>query len=178
MLLRVVDELLTRQPKLVVECGSGASTVWLALVIREFGLPTRVVALEHDEHFAEITRGQLEHHGVSEHAEVRIAHLSDVPGLPDHPTPWYDVAAVEDLADIGLLFVDGPPGDTGKLARLPAVPVLQEQLADDCTIVLDDHHRSEEQAVVDQWREMLDDFDYEVLDGDKGAAVLSRTARA
>ncbi len=177
VVLRIVDELLANEPKVVVECGSGASTVWMALVIREFGLPSHIVALEHDEKFATATRLQLERLGVSDHAEVRLTPLRTTNVIPGHTTPWYDPTLLQDLNDIGLLFVDGPPGGTGAQARLPAVPVLMGRLADVCTIVVDDLHRPEEQAIVERWRDLLDDFDHEVLPGEKPAAILTRRAR-
>jgi predicted O-methyltransferase YrrM len=176
VLLWLVDEMLTSKPKVVLECGSGASTVWLALAANKFGLPTRIIALEHDERFARATREHLMRHGLSDHAEVRLAELSPV-GVPaGHRTPWYDVTSVKDVMDIGLLFVDGPPGDTGTDARLPAIPVLQKQLAETCTIVLDDLKRADERSAIDQWRRMLPDFTYAELDVEKGAAVLRRIA--
>src|SRR3990170_4022847 len=39
----LVDEVVERRPTTIVECGSGASTVWLAMAIRTLGLSTRIV---------------------------------------------------------------------------------------------------------------------------------------
>jgi cephalosporin hydroxylase len=37
LLLVLVDLVITERPSLVVECGSGVSTLWLALAMRRFG---------------------------------------------------------------------------------------------------------------------------------------------
>ena len=48
LLLVLVDLMITERPSLVVECGSGASTLWLALAMRRFKIDGRIVALDHD----------------------------------------------------------------------------------------------------------------------------------
>jgi hypothetical protein len=52
LLLVLVDQVIAQRPSLIVECGSGASTLWLALALRRFGISGRVVALDHDPDFA------------------------------------------------------------------------------------------------------------------------------
>ncbi len=112
LLLVLVDELIAQRPSLIVECGSGASTLWLALALRRFGIDGRVVALDHDPVFAVKTREFLARHGVSDIAEVRDAPLEDV-SLAGGTYSWYARHAWKDLTGIDLLFVDGPPAATG-----------------------------------------------------------------
>ena len=174
VVLCLVDRLLERRPALVVECGSGVSTLFLALAAEQHGLPTRIVSLEHLEEYAEGTRALLARHGVAHRAEIRLAPLgpSSVPG---HDTAWYAESAVADLAEIGLLFVDGPPEATGPMVRYPAVPLLRDRFAADCTIVLDDAVRDDEREAERRWAEELPDFTLDhVREYDKHASVLSR----
>lgn len=149
-LVRVLHLVATRRPGLVVECGSGASTVWLAYAVRDAG--GRIVALEHDEAHLEETAGLLEEHHLTDVAELRLAPLSDVP-VGDTTRRWYDVGVVEDLKGIDLLVVDGPPGDTSQEARYPAVPLLRDRLADQAVIALDDAARTDEQRILQRWLE-------------------------
>lgn len=169
----LVQEVLTRRPALVVECGSGVSTLWMALVIDHFGLETRIVSLDHDPEYAEQTRQTLRDHGVAHVAEVRDAPLGPA-GLEGHDTDWYAVEAIEDLHDIGLLFVDGPPDTTGPLVRLPAVPLLRDRLAPRCSVVLDDAVRAGEQEVTTRWQAVLPDFTLTRLPLQKQASRLRR----
>jgi predicted O-methyltransferase YrrM len=169
----LVDEFLERRPSLVVECGSGVSTLWLATAARQHGVPTRIVALEHDAHYAEQTRALLARHDLSDVAEVRHAPLrvADVEGTD---RTWYSVSALQDLDDIGLLFVDGPPAAIGEHARYPALPLLQDRLAAKCSIVLDDMIRADEQEVARLWHDQMPDLSRVDLRLEKGATIFRR----
>ena len=169
----MVGEVLADEPRLVVECGSGASTVWLSLLAKTRGLRTRVVALEHEEQYAEATRRTLRTLGLEEYAEVRSAPLETV-RVGHYEGPWYSPAALEGLSEIGLLFVDGPPGTLADNIRYPAVPLLRDAFAARCTVVLDDADRPDERDVADRWVVDLPDFTLEQVPLEKGAAVLRR----
>src|SRR5580658_8870857 len=56
LLVVLVDLVIAQRPSLVVECGSGASTLWLALAMRQFGIDGQIIALEHDPVFGDKTR--------------------------------------------------------------------------------------------------------------------------
>jgi len=140
------------QPRLIVECGSGVSTVWLALAAKQYG--GRVIALEHQHQYAEQTRQDLVMHGLGAIAEVRDAPLEDVEVMGETQR-WYAAIAWKSLRDIDLLLVDGPPKATGPHARYPAVPLLLSAFAPHATIVVDDVHRKEEREILALWNERL-----------------------
>lgn len=174
-LLGLVAEVL-RHPGnrlLAVECGSGTSTVWLALAMRQRG-SGRVVALEHDQGYARQTVLALQRAGLADWADVRLAPLVDLAAdartksasAPEAASSrqgedlvevlrWYDPASVADLQDIDVLFVDGPPGHTGRGAtlgaRFPAMTVMSDKLRDGATVVLDDVARPQEAAAAARW---------------------------
>jgi predicted O-methyltransferase YrrM len=161
------------EPKLVVECGSGTSTLWFALTMQRFGIPGRIVSLEHDDTFAESTRNVLRMHTASAIADVRYAPLEDYE-LNGKTYPWYARRAWSDLKAIDLLFVDGPPADTGEHARYPAVPLLHDALSESATVILDDLIRTDEQQVVQQWLDELQDLVSKIVDLEKKAAIVRR----
>jgi predicted O-methyltransferase YrrM len=137
------------QDALIVECGSGSSTVWLALACRRAGRG-RVVALEHHERYAARTREALARHGLDGVAEVRVAPLEPVTvGAEKHD--WYAEATWSDLRGIDLLFVDGPPGSVGPRSRYPALPLLAAAFDDGAVVALDDAQRPDEAGVADEW---------------------------
>ena len=175
VLLVLVSKLLTLRPAVTLECGSGTSTLFLALAAQQHGLTGRIVSLESSAEFAAGTRALLAEHGVAHLAEVRHAPLAPT-GLPGHDLPWYDRAALEDLHDIGLAFVDGPPGTIGPQARYPLVPLLADRLAERCAIVLDDANRREEQGVLERWMTQLPGFAYRFLPLTRGAGLFERGA--
>jgi len=174
LLLVLVDLVIAERPSLVVECGSGASTLWLALTMRRFGIDGRIVALDHDPVFGARTRDFLARHGVSDLAKVRDAPLESF-SLDGETYPWYARKAWEDLTGIDLLFVDGPPATTGHHARYPALPLLSTSLSPVATAVLDDLIVPDMQDVVRRWLDAHPDFSSEILPLEKRAAVLRRT---
>jgi predicted O-methyltransferase YrrM len=174
LLLELVNLVITERPSLIVECGSGASTLWLALALRRFGIDGRIIALDHDPVFSGRTRDFLARHDVLDLAEVRDAPLESF-SLDGETYSWYARTAWEDLAGIDLLFVDGPPAATGHQARYPALPLLNKSLSPIATIVLDDLIVPDMQEVLPRWLDADPGFSSEILPLEKQAAVLRRT---
>ena len=174
LLVVLVDLVITERPSLVVECGSGASTLWLALAMRRFGIDGRIIALDHDPVFGGKTRDLLARHHVRDLAEVRDAPLESF-SLDGQSYSWYARRAWEDLTGIDLLFVDGPPATTGHQARYPALPLLSDSLSPVATIVLDDLVVPDMQEVLRLWLDAYPDFGSEILPLEKQAAVLRRS---
>jgi predicted O-methyltransferase YrrM len=174
LLVVLVDLVITARPSLVVECGSGASTLWLALAMRRFGIDGRIIALEHDPAFGAKTRDLLARHDVGDLAEVRDAPLESF-SLDGETYSWYARRAWQDLSGIDLLFVDGPPATTGHQARYPALPLLIGSLSPVATAVLDDLIVPDMQKVLGRWLDAYPDFSSEILPLEKQAAVLRRS---
>lgn len=132
----------------VLECGSGASTVWTAAALRTRG-GGRVTTLEHDSHYAEQTRQELARRDLAAYATVLTAPLADLPGADGRP--WYDTSAIPAPDAIDILFVDGPPGSTTELARQPAWPHFSAAMKVGGWVILDDTDRPGEQEIVEDW---------------------------
>jgi predicted O-methyltransferase YrrM len=147
-LLALLHLVQRRRPALVVELGSGTSTVWLAYALERIG--GRIVSLDHEPAYAQKTRDLLRAHGLDAIAEVRDAPLKPIT-VGDADFNWYDVNALADLDGIDLLLVDGPPGSIGPLSRFPALSVLRLRLAPGATVVLDDLSRADEQETLRRW---------------------------
>lgn len=113
-LLLLLATLVEREePGLIVECGSGTSTLWLAMLLRRFEIKGRVVSLEHQQAFVESAWAAVLRHDLAEYVEVRYAPLEPVE-LDGTTYQWYSRQAWGELDGIGLLFVDGPPGELGR----------------------------------------------------------------
>jgi predicted O-methyltransferase YrrM len=150
-MLWMLDRVMSAPVRTVVECGSGTSTVWMATALKARGGDGCVVALESSDHYAEMTRAELERLGLSDFATVVHAPLVDT-ALPDGVTqPWFDVSGLVLPGPIDLLFVDGPPGNVARQARYPAFPVLADRLAPGAAVILDDTGRPAEDAIVERW---------------------------
>jgi predicted O-methyltransferase YrrM len=173
LLLVVVDLLRQRRPRVVVELGAGSSTVWLAHVVRQLGLDTTVITLEHDPVWAEKVGSLLHAQGLGDRSQVRLAPL-EPQDLPAGQWPWYAPAAWQDLAGVDLLLVDGPPGDVTKDARYPAVPLLASRLSDDAVVVMDDAARPAERRIAERWQSELESFQRLDVPVEKKAIIFYR----
>ena len=163
------------QPSLIVECGSGTSTLWLAMVLRRFEIKGRVVALEHLQTYVDGSRGLVERHGLGDFVDVRYAPLEPIQ-VGEETFQWYARDAWDDLDQIDLLFVDGPPSEVGVHARLPAFPLLVDRLHAEGVVVLDDLIRTDEQEVLAEWVGAFPEYTAETVRLEKNAAVLRRQA--
>lgn len=171
----MVEAIWRKHPKIIVECGSGSSSIWLGYAVQSLGVG-RVIALEHDERYLQISRDLVRAHGMADVVEIRHAPLEPWSD-GEQEYPWYGTGALADLSDIDVLLVDGPPGQTGPQARYPALPVLLPRCADEVTIVLDDADRPGERAVSDRWTAEFPDLERAVHRGGRSAHVFSRRPR-
>jgi predicted O-methyltransferase YrrM len=147
-LLEVLFLIGRKLPKVVLELGSGTSSIWIAYALEKDG--GRLISVDHKTEFADRTKSLLHLHDVSHLAEVRLAELRHL-NIKGEEFPWYNVDAFRDINEIDLLLVDGPPGSLGEMARYPALHVLESQLASNAVVILDDADRPDEQGIVRRW---------------------------
>ena len=103
----LIREIILRRPKVVVECGSGLSTILIGKALQKNG-EGRVYSIEGDPHYAEISRRMLKEYGVDAIAQVITAPLvKNQTGGPD--TLWYDISKLSSIPDaIDLLLSMAP----------------------------------------------------------------------
>ena len=158
-------------PLNVVECSSGASTVVLARVMQKNGVG-HVFSLEHDPFYARKTRLEISRQGLDSFATVIDAPLRShrVNGAEWN---WYETKDLPSAID--LLVIDGPPASTQSLARYPAIPVLDARIGREACVMLDDADRPDEQAALGRWASEFGWITDEVLNAEKGIAMLKRS---
>lgn len=161
-----------REPDLVVELGSGSSTVLFAAALRASGRG-KVIAIEHDERFADTTRRHLDRWGLQDWADIIHAPLGPVT-VDDAEFSWYQIPDRVLDQPIDFLFVDGPPGSSSPLARYPAMPLLEPRMSDHAMVVLDDASRPDEREVVARWSVEFPGFDQATLGFRPEVAVFTR----
>lgn len=141
----VLEEL---RPSRILELGGGTSTIWMAYLTEHYG--SEIISFDHLEEYRLSTNDHIQRHRFSERVDCRLARLEQVT-MRGESFDWYSPKAFENIRDIDLLVVDGPPQSTGIRARFPALPMLHTQLTENAVIVLDDCHREEEQSVLGDW---------------------------
>ena len=163
LLLTLAQLVQKHNPKLVVELGSGVST----LVVAKAGAK-KVISIDHSGEFADKTREILKEHKVRG-VEIRVAQLkAHISGVD-----WYDTAVIKDLKRIDLLIVDGPPGSKNPEARMPARAEFIAKLSPRAIIVIDDVNREGERKLAESFAKALPNHVLTIYPHEKGTAVIS-----
>lgn len=151
------------KPKLVVELGSGVST----LVSAKSGAK-RIISLDHSIEFGEATRDMLKEHKVTG-AQIRINELLTYPA----GYKWYSPEALIGIKNIDLLVIDGPPSAINPDARYPALEHLLPLLSKRATVILDDADRDDEKKLAQAFADAMPEHKLTFLRHEKGTAVIS-----
>lgn len=150
------------KPRLVLELGSGVST----LVLAKSGAK-KIISLDHSLEYGEQTRAMLKNHRVRG-VEIRIDELEKYKS----GYSWYSRASLKGITKIELLVIDGPPSATNPDARFPALENLLPLLSPKATIVLDDANRADERKLADAFLAALPSHRLRFLHHEKGTAII------
>ena len=163
LLLTITEIIRKYRPGLVVELGSGVST----LVAAKAGA-RKVVSIDNSDEFGGKTISLLKDHKVRG-VDVRIAPLQPYA----NGFTWYDTSMIKDLKKIDLLIVDGPPGSKNPEARYPALAEFKDKLSSKAVIIIDDVHREGERKLAEDFAKGMPNHQLVILDHEKGTAVIS-----
>lgn len=144
--LQQVERLFRSTDGAILECGSGATTLLLALLAEKFD--RHVWTFEHHDDWSRHMRQVTRQFGLE---NVRVCH---VPLRSYGKFEWYEMPLVPLPRDFGLVVCDGPPGDI-RGGRYGLMPVMQAYMRSDCRILLDDTRRRNEQALLQHWAQEL-----------------------
>ena len=163
LLLTITEIVRKYRPGLVVELGSGVST----LVTAKAGA-RKVVSIDNSDEFGGKTISLLKDHKVRG-VDVRIAPLQPYA----NGFTWYDTSMIKDLKKIDLLIIDGPPGSKNPEARYPALAEFKDKLSSKAVIIIDDVHREGERKLAEDFAKGMPNHQLVILDHEKGTAVIS-----
>ena len=167
IILKIKDD----RPNLVIELGSGISTVLIGYVLKSMGRG-KIISLDHDEQYYSATKRLIKQHRLECWAEVRLAPLKRYK-LSKGDWLWYDLDLLDGIETIDMLIIDGPPDHVQRLSRYPALPLLFERIKAGATIFLDDVARASEKETLSLWQGEIYGMRYEMADSEKGLAVIS-----
>jgi predicted O-methyltransferase YrrM len=168
----LLREILIRKPQVIVEFGSGLSTLITGYAL-EMNRQGKLTSFEHDMFYGEKTIQNLILHGLEEFVDVISAPISDV-AINNRDVKWYSIDEIKVPEKIDILVVDGPPAKTDREARYPALPYLIDRLAEDVIVIMDDGIRQEEKEICRRWLEEYPEFESEYVETEKGAFILRR----
>ena len=170
--LLLVSEILNKKPHVVVELGSGVSTLLIAYCLELLG-HGRVVSYDHDAKYCAQSCDNIKRHNLGRFAEVVHAPLASVQ-LDQGQWDWYDTTKINKDEPLDILVIDGPPGQIQTNSRYPALPLLHTLFSASATVLMDDAARPDEKTIVDSWTQEFPEFTSEFIHAEKGAAILRR----
>lgn len=151
---------------MVLECGSGFSTLIVALVLRERG--SRLVSLEHNPHWARRVRIAARLGGIA-NCDVLFSPLVEYPDS----IVWYSIDRLTALLGPSFIVLcDGPPALNDPTARFGLVPILSQAMVSETVVLLDDINRAGEQEVLARWQSEYDVTVLERVETDEAGYVL------
>ncbi len=157
----ILNEILFHDRKRILEFGSGASTLYIAKLIKQMGLETVFYSVESSREWAIEMRRQIRLCELEQF--VKIIEAPIVPVLSKYSfkkqVTWYDADCLHSLLNnstkFDLVIIDGPVGNSTPFARYSAVPFLQQKLSGNFIIFLDDADRFEEEQILQEWQNVL-----------------------
>lgn len=159
--MAIVLGLVSPTTRLVLEAGSGRSTVEIAKALAPHG--GRVIALEEWEPYAEQTRAALQESS-SDNATVHVTRLG-----PTQHGIWYRNLPKLEFRSVDLVVIDGPRSD-GLDERSASLFVLDPYLSPDCVVVIDDAKRHGDNRALQIWERI--GWTVEHIDTERGCAIL------
>lgn len=178
VLLRLHTHIMSTRPCVVVEFGSGASTLVIADALRQNEIG-KLVSIEHSDHYGAQTLDTLRAEYLEGWVDLRIGELEAWdrehlnPEDAEKPSRWYPLSLLEEIEHVDLLWVDGPPASTCQFSRYPALPVLCDKLTPNAEVWMDDTIRQEERDICERWA-ADHGFELEYYQLEKGLGRLTR----
>ena len=158
------------KPKIVIEAGSGISTLICAYSLKQFS-NGKVFSFDHDDKFSTIIVDAIKDHNLNNYAQVIHSPLIK---YSNRDFEWYDTELLPNIDKIDLLIIDGPPANSAKNARYPAIPLMINKLKKGSIIILDDASRKYEKQILTLWKKEYDCFEYNYINNSKGACIIKK----
>jgi hypothetical protein len=158
------------KPDLVLEASSGISTLIIAYCLKNIG-KGKVISLEHDQKYANITREYICLHDLVEIASIIHAPLKEFK-INNETFLWYSLDNLKLDKPIDLLVVDGPPASTQYMARYPALPLLHKSMNGQSQIILYGGIREDEKKIVQRWITEFDCIKEKYINFEKNAFYI------
>ena len=166
----VAREILIRKPKQILECGSGLSTIVSSYILQRNNLG-KIHSLEHLNWVVDAVNKELKYHNLSEYSKVVHSPLQEV-STSLGTQMWYKHDIIDELGEIDMVIVDGPPKHTNKMARFPVLELVYEKLAKDAIIIMDDADRKDEKEILIIWKQKYPNSNIRKIQTQKGAVII------
>lgn len=153
-LAMIINDLVINNRRVVLELGSGITTLYLAKAMKTYGIDGHIYSVDENKDWLKYIQSQLEKEGID-----YMVTLIEAPAEQYEEGRWY---SLEDLNEkvpkdlkIDSLVIDGPTaygaGQGGN--RYLGFPYFSKFLNERCFIYLDDTDRQGETLILKKWEE-------------------------
>ncbi|MFZ4640077.1 MAG: class I SAM-dependent methyltransferase [Nodosilinea sp.] len=169
LLISLLDQY---QPQLVLEAGSGVSTIIIGHRLKTLD-QGQLISLDHEAEFSQKSQSNIHRHGLQSVARVIYSPLTNFE-IQGKQWLWYDTTELSHNlhGTIDFLVIDGPPYFIQDLSRYPALPILFDMLSDDAIILMDDADRDAEKKIIELWKNEFKFSSVNKVHAEKGACIL------
>ena len=162
-ILHVLNDILLNDRKVVVEFGSGLSTIIISKFIKINKLSVDFFSIDDNQEWQELILKELKKYQCDDKVQMSYCEIKELDNTKLsclNNMFWYSLNKLEKVKDkitnnIDLLLVDGPSIGSSIFNRYPALPYLQDKLSNNVAIYLDDTRRNGEKEILYKWNELL-----------------------
>jgi hypothetical protein len=156
--VHILNDMVINDRKMIIEFGSGNSTIFIARLIRLLGSGIQFYSIDQDADWQDKIKRSLIKEGIEEAVTFVYAPLKDCEFQFKSQKTWYDTDILKQAIDqklFDLVIVDGPVASIIEHARYPALPFLKNNLSSNKTIFLDDSNRTGEKEILAEWTKII-----------------------
>jgi hypothetical protein len=157
-IVHILNDILINDRKMIIEFGTGNSTIFLARLIHNLGLGIQFYSIDQDQDWQDKIKRSLKMEGIEEAVTFVYAPLRSCEFQFKTQQNWYDTDILKRAIDgklFDLVIVDGPVASVIEHARYPALPFLMNNLSSNKAIFLDDSNRIGEKEILAEWTKMI-----------------------
>lgn len=144
----ILNDIQIFKPKVILEFGSGLSTLILGNFIKKSQLRTKLISIDDDSSWQELLK-----------AQGTLADFYCFPLVANHPFSyeglgsWFGIPSDHPLTNLQLdmVIVDAPKGNLSKMSRVGFIPFIKQKLSEGAIVYLDDTHRSDESLIAESF---------------------------
>lgn len=155
----LIDEIETSPPRVMLEVGSGSSTLLFAALAERYDF--RVLSLENHQSSINYVRSILKGSPGEDRVILKKSDFIKRRYPDGAPYRWYDIDLGIMDAKFDFVFIDGPMGLL--VGRNGAIPEILPFLASEHRIYLDDVQRPHEQDCLHEWKKHYTNLEVETF---------------
>ncbi len=155
----VVNDIILNKRRLVLELGTGISTLFVAKVLEDLGEGC-LITIDHDKTWQKMCINLMNTNSIKPPNFLPItAELSYLYKVDNQEVEYYSMSEIEDTlngSQIDMLIIDGPPAySVGKeLSRVPAAELFLPYMSDQSSVFVDDSTRAGEIKLIDKFEKL------------------------